>query len=343
METFARALVRGAVVLGTESVVELVSGWVRGERVLYCMRAILNGDGILGEPLSPMAGVLIESLPFSADQVSDYLPKGKGRSPSDYLGRMVVTIDHSANPPLFLPKDGRTVQASRLTGVPGADVEAACDALSLEAGTHLEPAFFWTDFKNLAALQLTRSDMTWSVGRGYFRGPSNKTFSIVAGSIPGVTSLENLGDHGLSVDEEALGRTLTIIASKTSDKLRTTVSRWSKSMDSAARLEDRFIDLRIALESLYLKDFINETTSQEMRFRLSIFGAWHLGADYQERGSIRKRLRDAYDAASGAVHTGHIDFTQENHELLSDGQDLCRRGIVRLIRDGEPSDWGNSS
>ena len=36
-----------------------------------------------------------------------------------------------------------------------------------------------------------------------------------------------------------------------------------------------YIDLRIALESLYLRDFANEH-SQEMRFRLALFGAWHL-------------------------------------------------------------------
>ena len=52
-----------------------------------------------------------------------------------------------------------------------------------------------------------------------------------------------------------------------------------------------YIDLRIALESLYLRDFANEH-SQEMRFRLTLFGAWHLAenaGDLDERRSIRKR------------------------------------------------------
>ena len=46
--------------------------------------------------------------------------------------------------------------------------------------------------------------------------------------------------------------------------------------------------------------------SQEMRFRLALFGAWHLADSPDERRSIRKTLRDAYDTASKAVHLGEI-------------------------------------
>ena len=77
--------------------------------------------------------------------------------------------------------------------------------------------------------------------------------------------------------------------------LEVPIQRWIKSKTDQL-LPDRFIDLRIALESLYLKDFFNEH-SQEMRFRLSLFGAWHLGSEIGDRRLIRKRLRDAYDVA----------------------------------------------
>ena len=78
-------------------------------------------------------------------------------------------------------------------------------------------------------------------------------------------------------------------------------ARWPRTPE----LEDKYIDLRVALEAIYLKDFMNEH-SQEMRFRLALFGAWHLGADFEERRSIRKGLRDAYDTASKAVHEGEL-------------------------------------
>ena len=89
----------------------------------------------------------------------------------------------------------------------------------------------------------------------------------------------------------------------------------------------------------YLKDFANEH-SQEMRFRLTLFGAWHLSANLDERRSIRKTLRDAYDMASKAVHVGEV-AGNEHANLLPDAQNLCRRGIYKLLREGQPQDWGD--
>ena len=78
-----------------------------------------------------------------------------------------------------------------------------------------------------------------------------------------------------------------------------------------------------------------------MRFRLALFAAWHLGADYGDRRTIRKKLRDAYDTASKAVHLGDVESTQQNRDLLFDAQALCRSGALRLLKVGEPQDWGN--
>lgn len=101
------------------------------------------------------------------------------------------------------------------------------------------------------------------------------------------------------------------------------------------------MDPRIALETMYLKDFLDERTSQEMRFRVTLFGARHLGHDFRDRQSIRKMLRDSYDRVSAAVHTGSISGRSANLELLAKGQDLCRRGIQKLIWEGSPQDWGD--
>ena len=121
-------------------------------------------------------------------------------------------------------------------------------------------------------------------------------------------------------------------------KLQIAVDRWRRSMAEDAQLDDRYIDLRIALEAVYLKDFGNER-SQEMRFRLALFGAWHLGADFADRRSIRRALRDAYDTASRAVHEGEVP--KEAARALPMAQDLCRRGILQLLREGSPKDWGD--
>jgi len=76
-----------------------------------------------------------------------------------------------------------------------------------------------------------------------------------------------------------------------------------------------------------------------MSYRLCLTVAWHLGTDLVERKKVRKNLLDAYDAASKAVHSGDLDYI-EYQELLAIAQDLCRRGILKLLKQGSPNDWG---
>ena len=158
----------------------------------------------------------------------------------------------------------------------------------------------------------------------------------------GVTTLEFEYDQRmLDLSETQLARTLAALKTlKDSHKTRIAVSRWVKSKDSGEHLVDRFIDLRIALECLYVQDFLDAKQTQEIRFKLSLFGAWHLGTDFEERKCIRKKLRLVYDAASKAVHSGDLEYF-ENQKLLSTAQDLCRRGILKLLREGSPLDWGD--
>lgn len=158
----------------------------------------------------------------------------------------------------------------------------------------------------------------------------------------GVTTISPADDSLSDLDKADLGYTVkALMEPKYKYKgTRTSATRFIKSKDSSQGLVDQFVDLRMALEALFLRDFANEL-SQEMRFRLSLFGAWFLGRDFEDRRRIRKVLRDAYDAASGAVHTGDVAFTDDNRALLSDAQSLCREGILKLLRDGPPADWGD--
>ena len=336
VETFAKAIVRGAVVLGAERMMSLVSGWLQGEPVRYWAKAMLNGGGILAEPLSPMAGVRIESLPLSTDQLVGYLPRTRSLSLDDYLGRVVLTMDHSAAPALFRPREASSVRASRATGVPGSDMATVCQAISLACDTYTDTAFFWVDYGDLEAFGPT-GESTWSLPHQHFRSSRG---SLSTNFDTGATTLRPVDGASLPLDAEPLRTTVTDLADVKSEAVRVAVSRWMRSKDDKAELVDRFIDLRIALESLYLKDFANET-SQEMRFRLPLFGAWHLGADQAERSSIRKQLRQAYDTASGAVHSGGVELTPENERLLADAQRLCREGILKLLADGAPRDCGD--
>ena len=79
----------------------------------------------------------------------------------------------------------------------------------------------------------------------------------------------------------------------------------------------------------------------EMSFRVAHFGAWHLGSNFEARREIRNKLKRAYGQASRAVHDGQVQSTEDNRQLLLQTQELCRRGILKLLQEGEPKDWGD--
>ena len=337
LDGFTKGLIKGAAILGVERVTCLLSGWLEGQPIEYRTSAILNGVTI-SEPLTPIDAVHIEPLPLSSDKLPAHLPKRGEMSAEAYLGRTVLSIDCTASPALFRPQtdeSGKNVQAA---AIPNVDIDTVCQALSLECDSQVEVGFYWHDYQELAAFFLTDNNSSWSLGAARFRHRS-LGWSLNTDFTTGVTTLR-LGDQSILDLAETQLRSILRALETLDSKTRMAVSRWMKSKDSSENLADRFIDLRIALESLYLKDFPNGYR-QEMRFRLALFGAWYLGTDFEDRKRILKRLREAYDAASGAVHSGDLDFTAENQKLLSDGQDLCRRGILKLLKEGPPPDWGD--
>ena len=117
-------------------------------------------------------------------------------------------------------------------------------------------------------------------------------------------------------------------------KLRVPIQRWRRSK-AASNGVDLAIDLRIALESLFLDDGNNA----ELSFRLALRAAWYLGAEGDERTKIFEAVRDAYNIGSKAVHTGvgHDDVIPVT---LAEAQDICRVSILRRISEGgNPPDW----
>lgn len=110
------------------------------------------------------------------------------------------------------------------------------------------------------------------------------------------------------------------------------IRRW---MGSKASLDltDQFIELRIALETLY------PTRGPELRFRLANYGAWHLGNSFDQRKEYRETLSDAYGLASTGVHKGVVSDTPKNRRILTAAQDLCRDGIIKRLPESEPPPW----
>ena len=340
--SFTKALVKGAAVVGPQNAAEQLQRWLEGrDPVRYCEAGILNGVAFT-EPLAPLKGVRIEPLPLSSDDLPVHLPRPSGLSADDYLGRTVLYIEREASPALFRPGPTSRETSVTVRDVPGVDFDAACQALSLECDTYVETGFYWNYYQGLPGLMQVNYN-SWSFGNQRLdTWPLTTHVQLADWHLADKGTLFPNGISGPLPSEERLGETLKAIKDLHPDHTtRTAISRWMRSRDDKQSLVDRYIDLRIALEALYLEDFLDERTTQEMRFRLALFGAWHLGDNFKERQSIRKKVRDSYDRASAAVHGGSIAYDSKSRELLSDGQGLCRKGIQKVLRQGLPKNWGD--
>lgn len=329
-EYFAKGLVQAAAIIGVEKVEQLLTTWMRGEPVRFRTSTILNGLA-LNTRLSPREDIEITPLPLTTAKLPR-MPRHEHLVGRDYLGLTVLSLVMSASPSLSHPKSGVLGETVKTHVRKDVDLNVVCDALSLQANCHVTHSFLWVEYEEAGPFSL--SDwQTWSSGANYLERPRFRMISEEPRT--GVVAMQRKDD--VSIPKLNAGELLqTIKALQAADrKLRIAVERWKRSKRSDAQLEDRFIDLRIALETLYLKDFDNNT---EMRFRLSLFGAWLLGSSPEERKDISKELREAYDMASRAVHSGEVP--DDSKKCLEKSQDLCRDGILKLLLEGDKVDWG---
>ena len=339
--SFAEAIIKGAAVTGPETVSDQLWHWLEGDDpVTYRTSAMLNGVAF-SEPLSPVDGVYVEPLPLSPDDLPTHLPGPPLMRAKDYPGRTVLHIDHEVSPALFRPSAAGPKNTVAVHDVAGVDFDTVCQALSLESNTFVETGFYWYHYLGPKGLVDGGGDTVWSFGKQRFEGwPVHPSGRLVERFSEGVSTLYSDGLTGPKLSVQELANTLDAIAGlDATDSTRTAITRWMKSRDRGEGLEDRFIDLRVALEALYVNHMRRSGYQGELSFRLSLYGAWHLGSNSDDRRGIRKKLNDVYGKGSTAVHTGSVSSDLEAFALLSEGQYLCRRGIRKLLREGHPKDW----
>lgn len=333
LEDFAGAVLQAAAIEGVEKTTSLLGDWIRGEPVRVRVSTVLDGLCLDGA-VRPRDGIEVSPLPLTTAELPR-LPYDSSRSPLDYLGKTRLSLDLQVSPALFRPSGKWVGGAVKFVSNGGFDFALVCEALSLAAEGCVDWAGFWHEFPDAAAFSVGPPN-PWSPGAKGLKALRWRSLEMHGGT--GGATITGLDERTFrSLDSVEVGRTLEALR-QADRKYRIAVDRWRRSKREDISLEDRYIELRIALETLYLKDFANEH-SQEMRFRLALFGAWHLGKDLEERKSIRRTLRNAYDTASKAVHTGEIPADQANG--LKNAQSLCRRGILKLLDEGAPEEWGD--
>ena len=316
----ALELVRAAAILGPEQAARSLYGWAQGEPVPYRTCAVLSGVTI-DQSLEMDSGIRFTGLPGSSDELSAYLPKyvTSFTDVLTLLGAVKVTIDCEAKPAFyrFARRNPAVVKRTWAYGsFPDIPLDELCEALSMASNNYVSWVTCWFE------CDMIKEFDRLGVGLGRRPLPDN-----IVSYVTERMSRQQLEEAHTIMDkrpasEKNSGRGLDLA-----------IRRWvrSKRLTSYA---DQFIELRIALEALYLQGVRNG-----LSFRLALHGAWHLGADLNQRRQYQDILRRAYSRASRAIHAGAVDDAEENRELLVAAQDLCREGILKRLRENEEPNW----
>lgn len=325
VEQFSATMTKLAAVLGVDAVIDLLAAWTQGEPLAYRTCVVIGLT--LDKPIEPTRGVRVTPLPLTTAELPSGLPTMTERGGSAYLGHSVLSVDTLATPALFRPvSDNRSPVRGKL--INNFDVDLICQALSLECDVCVGTGVGWNDYSDLSPLIGGRS--TWRFGEELGRPAGSLSFT----SDPSVTTIQLPDGSVQDPSEDAIKHLLKQLKGA-EDRTRVAVDRWKKSRRRDATLTNRFIDLRIALESLFLP----QPPDQQLRFRLATNGAWLVGRDGADRRKAWHTLGNAYIEASKAVHRGTVKQNDDTEKLLANAQTICRRGIRRVLRDGPVRDW----
>jgi len=134
-----------------------------------------------------------------------------------------------------------------------------------------------------------------------------------------------------------LYRRFTTLPEHERQHLRIALDRLNKA-SRPAPIEDRAIDLGIALEALFLSD--GESDRAELSFRLAVRAARFLGSSREAREDIFSKAQEIYRLRSRAVHRGALPSTTRGtrtDEVIAAGCVLVAEAARKFIDFGTPN------
>lgn len=319
VKDLALSSVRAAVFIGPERVSRLCRDWERGKPIRYQSHVVLSGvsaDESLRLDLGKRGTALFQKLPNSTDEVRHHLPRIDQHSlrVSDYLGAVKVTVNHGARSALFRDSEpdpwGWDVVSSPYTSV-----LSLSDALSIACNNYVTWTLAWSESKDWSAF-----------GQGERLVMYKRNNSAPENVVPLAPEISRLLSDTLSKKLH--------VRDGGPQFLDLAIQRWVRSKRHVG-MADQLVDLRIALEALYLDNDVHG----ELSFRLATHVAWHLGEDADERLKYQTIIRKVYGLASRVKHGQKVKFTSTEKELLATAQGLCRRGILKVLDWGKRPDW----
>ena len=325
---FSASLLKAAALLGPERTVRILNDWIDGKPYTCNVNATLSGVKYT-RLLTLEDGVRITEVPIGIDgrPYPSYAAMGIEKPHSAYVGAL-ISIRVESHPVFFVPAQSGVEQGAFIAtwangllkddagDLKESPIDEFCEAMSLACNHCIRWRHKWSEAGDSMAFPI-------SFGPGY----SRRTFL----ASPEARKVMSQGDLKKARDIQVARN------SRTPDEgLNTAIRWWMNTMRLESNHIDRLIGTRTALEVLYLNG-----VSAELKFRLATHGAWHLGRNPDERRSYHKALRDVYDLASKAVHGGSVEFSSKHSEILSCGQDACRKAILKCLEEGRPADWND--
>ncbi len=333
---YAKVLITGAAKLDAKRVVELLFEWIQEGSLHYRHCVLLEGLDI-DEPIELPEGIQLSKLPMTPEDLPASLPHDPAATTGDYLGNIVLSMDCKLKPALYnaskkeestnldaghnkleasLPIPGlssdqyRCSHSLQIIMVPGIieciQFNSFCESLSLACDGYVGWRTAWTNYGELDAFHYP------------LRG-SRKTFR------------SGVPRENLNMAREI--QCMRYSNGDTGKNLNLAIYRWARSKCYGLSTSDALIDLRIALEALY------EIDGSEKCFRLATYAAWHLGDSFEDRYTYSKTLRAVYSHASKFIHAREPNDVAKSLELISSGQDLCRRGILKRLQESKKPNW----
>ena len=319
-------ILKVALVRGVQYATNAFYDCVNREKASFQVMGLLNGVRVERE-LVVSEGIRLVPLPRSSSELPPYLAQVHSfLKDTDLLGRTLIVIYMSVCPIFVNPRrlsssddyDNLFQFEKACPEYPDFSIEEFCDALSLTLGAPVRLAASWS---HIAPDEIFNCP-------GVFGGATYQPHLLQE------RTSETVSEHEVA-DAISLYDARQNLQPSVGRKLKVPIDRWIKSTSNADPV-DTFIDLGIALESLYLEDIKDDG---EFRFRLSLRGAWYLGQNIENRQTLIAEFRKLYDLRSKAVHLGEVG-PEGTRDFIKRSQDLCLRSIKKVLRDGGfPTDW----
>ena len=327
LDDYLSKLLDLAIVDGASTAAHQFYASVKSQSATYKQFAILSGLR-LEHGIQIFEGIRLEPLPNSTSELPPVLPNvSMGFNDTDFLGKTLIAIDHSISP-IFLKPSSLDTDSFKISiasrDAADFNLRRFCQALSLICSVSVQSVLRWTHVSDNELFNIRSGIRS---GGLYDPAGLNNSMSTELTEIR-LREAKDLYQKMLSLSQQTL------------ESLQVPIDRWIKSKGSGSYV-DKMIDLGIALEALYLRD-----AHDELRFRLSVRAAWHLGQTKEARIALIKSFRQIYGLRSKAVHTGVLpeEVTIDGErvstgEFVGRAQDLCAESLKKVIYDGQIPDW----